>query len=293
MSDNIKATDTVTIQHYLRYQAIYETLLWSTFFVWQLSANIYVAANDVSATGAQLWEPILWESSSNIMIACMLPGLIWFDRRFPIHFATLKKHLPIHVLATIPFCIVHVVGMVAIRELGYWYMGTNYDFGHWLSELMYEYAKDFRTYFYLLSIIYLYRLVLFRAQGEASVPDTLDDDNHTSPSSEAETRQHLLVKKLGKEFIVRIEEIEWLEACGNYVNLHVSGRAYPYRGTMKSLQEQLDPQQFLRVHRSYMVNYGEIQSIEPLESGDAKIQLRQGKELPFSRRYRADFKQAG
>jgi hypothetical protein len=280
----------VTIQHYLKHKSVYEALLWVLFILWQLVANIYVALEDTAGTNHERWEPILWESSSTIMFAFLLPALLIFDKRFPIHFSTLKKHLPIHILATIPFSLMHVAGMVAMRETAYWHVGSDYNFGHWPTELAYEYAKDFRTYFYLLIIIYLYRLVLFRAQGEASVPDTSDED--ASNDSHQGARQHLLVKKLGKEFLVKIEEIEWLEACGNYVNLYVSGRAYPYRGTMKSLQEQLDPKQFLRVHRSYMVNYAEIQSIEPLESGDAKIQLRQGKELPFSRRYRADFKQA-
>lgn len=296
----------MNIQHYLKYKAGYETLFWLFFFVWQIVANVYVALDDNSSSSHHRWEPVLWESSSTIVFVLMIPLLLLFDRRFPIRFATLKAHLPLHIIATIPFSLIHVFSMVAIRETGYWYMDSDYNFGHWPSELFYEYTKDFRTYFYLLTIIYLYRLVLFRAQGEATVPalepqngeelQVKPTENSTKNTPKPTDKslplhQHLLVKKLGKEFLVRIEEIEWLEACGNYVNLHLSGRVYPYRGTMKSLQEQLDPSRFIRVHRSYMVNYSEIQSIEPLESGDARIQLRQGKELPFSRRYRADFKQ--
>lgn len=286
----------MNIQHYLKYKSLYEALLWTLFIIWQVSANVYVALEDTANTSHARWEPVLWETSSTAIFTLLIPLLLIFDRRYPISFTTLKTHLPMHVLATIPFCVLHVVGMVALRKLGYWAMDSDYQFGHWPSELLYEYAKDFRSYFYILMIIYLYRLVLFRAQGEATVPDVQEDDTSVTKANDANphisTRQHLLVKKLGKEFLVRIEEIEWLEACGNYVNLHVSGRAYPYRGTMKSLEEQLDPEQFLRVHRSYMVNYQQIQSIEPLESGDARVQLRQGKELPFSRRYRAEFKQA-
>lgn len=304
---------TLKLQHYLKYKTGYELLFWLIFFIWQIVANVYVALDDNANSSFHKWEPVLWESSSTIVFVLMIPLILIFDRHFPIRFETLKTHLPLHIIATIPFSLIHVFSMVAMRETGYWYMDSDYNFGHWPSELLYEYAKDLRTYFYLLTIIYLYRLVLFRAQGEATVPalesqnsehlqtedsqsgGSLSDSSLSDSlqsSSPLPLHQHLLVKKLGKEFLVRIEEIEWLEACGNYVNLHVSGRAYPYRGTMKSLQEQLDPAQFLRVHRSYMVNYSQIQSIEPLESGDAKIQLRQGKELPFSRRYRADLKQA-
>lgn len=290
----------VNIQHYLRYRLYYETVLWMLFITWHILANVYVAIDDNLHSSNERWEPVLWETSSTIMFAFLIPLMLMFDRRYPIQFATLKTHLPIHVLATIPFCLLHVVGMVILRELGYGYMHTEYDFGHWPTELIYEYAKDFRTYFYLLIIIYLYRLILFRTQGEATVPDTtqaIDSQepvlqNRFSVASQKtlSAKQHLLVKKLGKEFLVRIEDIDWLEACGNYVNLHVSGRVYPYRGTMNSLEEQLDPQQFLRVHRSYMVNYQQINSIEPLESGDARIHLRKGNELPLSRRYRAAIK---
>ncbi|BDX04891.1 LytR/AlgR family response regulator transcription factor [Planctobacterium marinum] len=275
----------MTMQQYLRHKTHYEVLFWGLFIIWQVVANVYVALNDAPSLAP--WEPVLWEISSTLVFAALLPLLLWFDSRFPVSFATLKRNIFMHALFTIPFSAMHVTLMVLIREAGYWFMGRDYNFGPWGSEFLYEYAKDFRTYFYLLVIIYLYRLVLFRAQGEASVPGTSDDDSQQSTPA---IKQHLLVKKLGKEFLVKIEDIEWLEACGNYVNLHVAGRAYPYRGTMKSLEEQLDSDKFLRVHRSYMVNYNQVQSIEPLESGDAKIQLHQGQELPFSRRYRADFK---
>lgn len=281
----------MNIQHYLKYKSLYEVLLWTLFIVWQMASNIYVALIDNESANVHTWEPVLWESSSTLMFGFLVPLLLWFDNRVPLSIASLKRGLPLHVLFTLPFAALHVVGMVAIREIGYWWMGGDYSFGHWGREFLYEYAKDFRTYFYLLGILYLYRLVLFRIQGEASVPDTSEDD--MSDNNQPPSKQHLLVKKLGKEFLVKIQDIEWLEACGNYVNLHVAGRAYPYRGTMKSLQAQLDEQQFLRIHRSFMVNYNQIQSIQPQESGDATLQLACGRELPFSRRYRADFKQAG
>lgn len=281
----------MNIQHYLKYKTRYEVLLWTLFIVWQMTANIYVAVIDTESANVHVWEPVLWESSSTLMFAVLVPLLLWFDDRVPLSIAALKRGLPLHLLFTLPFAALHVLGMVAIREVGYWWMGGDYSFGNWGSEFLYEYTKDFRTYFYLLGILYLYRLILFRIQGEASVPATSEDE--VPDSNPVAGKQHLLVKKLGKEFLVKIQDIEWLEACGNYVNLHVAGRTYPYRGTMKSLQSQLDEQQFLRVHRSFMVNYNQIQSIQPLESGDASLQLLSGQELPFSRRYRADFKQVG
>ncbi len=265
--------------------------MWLLFFAVQVTSNVIVASMDNAGRDVQTWEPILWETSSSVVMASMIPLMLWFDQKFPIKLKNLKRNLPLHILFTVPFSALHVVLMVAMRELAYWYAGGNYDFGHWGWELFYEYLKDFRSYFSLLMIVYLYRFILFRLQGEASL---LDKSETTPESNEEETKttsEHLLVRKLGKEFLIRIHEIEWLEACGNYVNLHVSGRAYPYRGTMKSLESRLDPNQFLRIHRSYMVNFQQIKSIEPLESGDAKVQLQHDQVLPFSRRYRAELKQ--
>lgn len=76
------------------------------------------------------------------------------------------------------------------------------------------------------------------------------------------------------------------QAAGNYVNLRVRGHDYPLRSTMATLQAQLDPERFARIHRSYLVNLERVESIEPLESGDARIHLRDGQTLPCSRNHR-------
>jgi DNA-binding LytR/AlgR family response regulator len=71
------------------------------------------------------------------------------------------------------------------------------------------------------------------------------------------------------------------------VNLHVRGRDYPLRATMAGIEGRLDPERFVRVHRSHFVNLDYLAEIEPLESGDARLQLRDGASIPCSRRYRA------
>jgi len=83
-----------------------------------------------------------------------------------------------------------------------------------------------------------------------------------------------------------LPEVEWLQASGNYVNLHVRGRDYPLRTTMASIESQLDPARFVRVHRSYIVNLDCVGEIEPLETGDARITMRDGVSIPCSRTYR-------
>ena len=80
--------------------------------------------------------------------------------------------------------------------------------------------------------------------------------------------------------------VEWLQAAGNYVNLHVRGRDYPLRSTMSAIEAQLDPSRFVRIHRGYIVNLDQVASIEPLDTGDARVHLRDSHVLPCSRRHR-------
>jgi len=100
----------------------------------------------------------------------------------------------------------------------------------------------------------------------------------------------LLVKKLGKEFIVKVKDVEWLESSGNYVNLHIKGRIYPTRSTLSSLIAQISDKGFCRIHRSHGVNLDSIDSITPINSGDSEVKLINGKVLNLSRRYKEELK---
>jgi Response regulator of the LytR/AlgR family len=106
-----------------------------------------------------------------------------------------------------------------------------------------------------------------------------------------ERPERFLVRKLGRDFLVNAREIEWLQASGNYVNLHVRGRDYPLRTTMAAIKDRLDPVRFVRVHRSYFVNLDYLAEIEPLETGDARLILRDGARVPCSRRYRTPLRE--
>jgi hypothetical protein len=230
------------------------------------------------------WQPAVWEWSSGLVMLALIPVVLAFDRRFPLEYGSLRRNLPWHVLASVVFSVLHVLSMVALRKLVYAAMGDSYDFGSWPRELVYEYLKDCQTYLGILVTVYIYRFLLLRLQGEAKLLDAPDEGPPLEP---VERPERFLVRKLGKEFLVAADDIEWLQAAANYVNLHVRGRDYPLRTTMAALEPRLDPARFVRVHRSYMVNLDCLQEIEPLESGDARLLMRDGTQVPCSRRYRS------
>ena len=181
--------------------------------------------------------------------------------------------------------IVILVGMmIGMRKLIYWFNHSYYDFGLIVEQFFYEYLKDAQAYAIILAIIYLYRHLILRLQGEASLLGVSDIEKQIEPPSD-----RILVKKLGREFLIKIEDIEYIEAAGNYVNLHIDKRIYPLRETLTNIQNRLDDVTFKRIHRSHIVNLNLVSEVIPLESGDAQVLLSNGKLIPMSRTYRNQF----
>jgi two-component system LytT family response regulator len=103
--------------------------------------------------------------------------------------------------------------------------------------------------------------------------------------------ERLAVKSGGKIVFVRTDEIDWIGAEGNYARLHTGGRSHLMRETMTSLEAKLDPDRFLRIHRSTIVNADAIAELEPLFQGDYVVILRNGTRLTSSRGYRSNLQE--
>ncbi len=101
----------------------------------------------------------------------------------------------------------------------------------------------------------------------------------------AQYRARLAVVSSRKTILVRVESIDWVEAAGNYVSLHVGRDVYSLRETISGLERQLDPKRFARIHRSSIVNIDRIRDITPLFNRDRCVRLRDGTELTMSRSY--------
>lgn len=96
----------------------------------------------------------------------------------------------------------------------------------------------------------------------------------------------ILVKNSDKNIFVDVSEIRWIECSGNYLKLHLPEKSYMIRSSLKNLKSKLNPLQFVRIHRSWMVNINEVKEIEPWFSGDSKVILTDGKTLRMSRNYK-------
>ena len=96
----------------------------------------------------------------------------------------------------------------------------------------------------------------------------------------------LVVKSGGRLFFLRTDEIDWIEAAGNYVRLHVGTTSHLLRETMNAIEGRLDAEKFFRIHRSRIVNMERIQEMQPWLNGEYAVVLRTGTRLTLSRGYR-------
>jgi two-component system LytT family response regulator len=101
----------------------------------------------------------------------------------------------------------------------------------------------------------------------------------------------LVVKSGGRVFFVRTDEIEWIEAAGNYVRLHLASQTHVFRETMNDMEKRLDPERFFRIHRSRIVNADRIKELQPWTSGEYLLVLQNGAHLRLSRNYREKLQQ--
>jgi two-component system LytT family response regulator len=101
--------------------------------------------------------------------------------------------------------------------------------------------------------------------------------------------KRLTIKLTGHTILLPIDEIDWIESYGNYLKVHAGRESHLIRGTMQSLEAKLDPETFVRVHRSAIVNLEKIKEIHPRSNGDQDLILQNGQQLMLSRKYRDRF----
>jgi len=123
------------------------------------------------------------------------------------------------------------------------------------------------------------RLELFEHKGEVS--------NEPSAPVFAHPRlQRMLVKSDGKLIVLHTNDIDWIEAWGDYVRLHCKGKVHIARQKIGDIELQLEQHQYIRINRSAIVNIDRMKELEPLNHGDYLLTLCDNTQLNVSRNYR-------
>jgi two-component system LytT family response regulator len=98
--------------------------------------------------------------------------------------------------------------------------------------------------------------------------------------------ERMVIKNSGKVFFLKTDEIDWIAAAGNYLEVHAGRSSHLVRDTMHGIESKLDPDKFLRIHRSTIVQIDRIKEMHPMFSGDYAVHLLDGTELSLSRHFR-------
>jgi two-component system, LytTR family, response regulator len=102
----------------------------------------------------------------------------------------------------------------------------------------------------------------------------------------SEYLERIVVRTGSRILFLRVDEIDWMDAEGNYIRLHVGKKSHLVRETMAAMEAKLDPDRFLRIHRSTIVNIDRIKELESMFQGEYVVILADGTKLTSSRGYR-------
>ena len=133
----------------------------------------------------------------------------------------------------------------------------------------------------------LLREVLQETTSSAQIATPSSDE--AGAPSETGRLDRFLVKRGGKSTLVRAEDVDWIESDGNYISLHVGPASHLVRSTLAACANRLDPKQFIRIHRRYIVNIDRVKEIQPWFGGDSILVLTNGHKLRLSRNFREQF----
>jgi two-component system LytT family response regulator len=114
----------------------------------------------------------------------------------------------------------------------------------------------------------------------------LDQIQPKQPQNTSAPLDCLMIKDGGRLLFLRVEEIDWIEAAGVYVQVHTADKTWLHRISLSELEAKLDARQFLRIHRSTIVNLQRVRELHPHSHGDFLVVLHDGTELKLSRNYR-------
>lgn len=125
------------------------------------------------------------------------------------------------------------------------------------------------------------------AIGQLSGQEEPDGSHSSDPlGQDQQGPRKLLIRDAGKTHVVDPADIDWVDAAGDYMCVHVGAETLVMRTTMKKLEEELDEWSFVRIHRSTLVNVSRVQKIETLGKGDCILHLPDGVTLKASRNFR-------
>jgi len=221
--------------------------------------------------------------TSGVGVLFMVAFVVTWCRRYPLAKGVLGEALVAHVTGSIIFSIGHYSIMMLLREVVFALNGIDYNISRsMLEELAYEYFKDIKIYVGVVLVSHISGAIMRtdRHHGKA-----------TSGNAAMPPEHRILVQTREGQELIKVSEIDHLSAAKNYVALYAGGTEYLVRETFSSVCKNLEGHEFVRVHRSHLVNLNQIKRIKNKENGGGDVMLKNGTLIPLSRSYRENLQQ--
>jgi hypothetical protein len=258
--------------------------IWATYAGILLIVSAVVASSfwmEAGRTGAAgpFWPFALNEASSIVIIFALTPLVFaWAGRLDPRRIGW-PRMLAGHLAGLAAFGAVHIGGMTLLRVLLYPLFGGAYAIGRdrLLATLIYEGRKDALAYAGMVLGAWLLAAAL-RKPAIVAVP--------AAATAAAAPGGRIEIRDGARRIFVDPAEILWIEAAGNYVELHLPGKSLLQRQTLAAAARELAARGFVRIHRSRLVNRRHVRASETNDSGDFTVTLSDGRRIAGGRRWR-------
>lgn len=266
-------------RHSLQQLAPYAVV--ASFLVVALAGRLASIADRMARAGEPIamGVPFVDEISSAAIWLSLLPVVAFIFRRATPSRTSWGLLLPAHAGAIPIISLSHFVLTRLLRVAFYSVQGHTYDFQFAWSDYVSDLYGDVLTYL-LFGFIY-------RGAERLLAPRPVPIKAETAASPPV-----IEVRDGAQTLYMPAAEILWIEAAGNYVELHATrGRTLLMRATLASLAERLEGIGFIRIHRSRLVNIAAVVAVENIAAGDAALQLMNGAKISASRKYRSALSQ--
>ncbi len=233
---------------------------------------------DLDRNGSHLarWRPYCWELTSWVGWAVTFALLLPWDDKVAARGLGPLARLGTYLVTSIVCSAVHVGLMAGLRYPVHALAGDAYSFDFGPGNLFYEYRKDLLTLFLAVGMAALWR------RGMRTPPKDI-----AQPAASNAEPAFLVPGKEG-DVLVRAGEIDWIEAQGNYVALHVRGQERLLRQPLKDIEAKLADMAFIRTHRSALVNMRRVKGITRTELGESRVEFDNRDSAPLSASRRAE-----
>lgn len=245
-------------------------------FLWTVDTLSKLSIREQTGIGKDNFRLFTDQGTSAAAALLMIPFVIYWLKLFPLKRGQWLPAIIGHTFGSIIFAFGHYSLMVVFRVVVFAMNGMQYVWiNSYVANLVVEYQLDIKIYAGMVLIMSFYGL--WR--------------NSRTPNVQAAPLTDRIVVQTGTgDAVVKLDDIDYLEASRNYVVVHVGSREFLLRNTINKLEVQLMGRAFLRTHRGIIVNADRILEIKPVDGGH-RILLRSGQDIPLSRSYRDTVRQ--